>query len=340
MTTMKIAKWYSNRDIRIEEVERPEPGPKEILVKVISCGICGSDVVEWYRLPRAPLVQGHEIGGEVNQVGRATKGFAVGDRVFVAPKVPCMKCEYCRNGQYPVCSNVKERLPGGLAQYVCVPEALVERGTYLLPDSIGYDRATFIEPLACVLRAHKLARLAQGQTVMVMGCGISGLLHIKVAKLKECRVAAVDILDTRLRLAHQMGADIVVHGEEDAPERLRHEDGRRAHMVFLCTSSPSAVERAWHCVDKGGVIIFFAVPGPEKEVIIPINDFWMKEITIITSYYCGPPEITEAIALLESGKIEVDDMVTHRLPLARTAEGFQRVMEGKESVKVIVHPNA
>jgi len=104
---MKVALWYNNRDIRIEDVSRPLPGPREMLVKVISCGICGSDIVEWYRLPRAPLVQGHEIGAEVVEVGRAVSGYVPGDRVCIAPKVPCLDCPYCREGHYPVCPNAR-----------------------------------------------------------------------------------------------------------------------------------------------------------------------------------------------------------------------------------------
>ena len=142
---MKVSMWYSNKDIRIEEAPTPKPGQKEILVKIMSCGICGSDIVEWYRLPRAPLVQGHEIGGEIVEVGGSVKNFRPGGRVFVAPKVPCMKCDYCKNGHYPVCSNIKDRMPGGFAEYVLVPESLVENGTYLLPNTVTYDQSTFIE---------------------------------------------------------------------------------------------------------------------------------------------------------------------------------------------------
>ena len=115
---MKVAIWYNNKDIRIKSVPTPKPSPKEMLVKVKACGICGSDIVEWYRLPRAPVVQGHEVGGEVVKVGESVDKYKIGDRVFIAPKVPCMRCDYCGNGHYPVCSNIKERLPGGFAEYI------------------------------------------------------------------------------------------------------------------------------------------------------------------------------------------------------------------------------
>lgn len=336
---MKVAYWYNNQDIRIEEAPTPKPGPKEILVKVISCGICGSDIVEWYRLPRAPLVQGHEIGAEVVEVGDSVTKYKPGDRVFVAPKVPCMECYYCRNGHYPQCSKVKVRLPGGFAEYILVPEILVEKGTYLLPENVTYDQSTFIEPLACVVRAQRLAGVSKGQTVMVAGCGMSGLLHVKLAKAKHCQVIATDINRKRLEFAEQIGAGITIDAADNVPERLVAENKKKADVVVLCTSAVSAVEQAWKCVDKGGTIIFFAVPGPDKKVVIPINDFWTKEVRILTSYYCGPPDIDDALKLIESGTIKVDDMITHRLPLKDIAKGFQLVIDGKESIKVIIKPN-
>jgi L-iditol 2-dehydrogenase len=336
---MKVSIWHNNKDIKIEEIPTPKPGPKEMLVKVHSCGICGSDIVEWYRLPRAPLVQGHEIGAEVVEVGKSIKNYRPGDRLMIAPKVPCLSCYYCKNGHYPVCPHVKERLPGGFAQYILVPKALVEKGTYRLPDSISYDQSTFIEPLACVVRSLNLAGIKKGRTILVMGCGMSGLLHVKLAKTKKWTIIATDINKTRLEFAAKIGADQVFDASENVPERLTAELGRKADVVVLCTSALSAIDQAWKCVDKGGCLVFFAVPGPEKQVTVPINDFWTKEIKILTSYYCGPPDITEAIKLLEAGTIEVDDLITHRLPLKDIEKGFRLVIEGQESIKVIIRPN-
>lgn len=336
---MKVSVWYSNADIRIEEKPRPQPGDKEMLVKVIACGICGSDIVEWYRLPRAPLVQGHEIGAEVIEVGRSITKYKPGDRVFIAPKVPCMQCNYCNNGHFAVCSNVSERLPGGFAEYVLVSQALVERGAYLLPQNMTYDQSTFIEPLACVVRAQQLAAVNKNQTVMLMGSGMSGLLHLKLARAKQCRVIATDKNPKRLEFAERMGADITIDAATNVPERLVAENRRLADVVILCTSAVEAVDQAWKCVDKGGVIVFFAVPDPGKKISIPINDFWTRETKIITSYYCGPPDIETAINLIETETITVDDMITARLPLQDVAKGFQMVMEGKASLKVIIKPH-
>jgi L-iditol 2-dehydrogenase len=250
-----------------------------------------------------------------------------------------MHCDYCKSGHYPVCTRIKERLPGGVAEYVRVPAALVENGAYHLPDTIDHDQSTFIEPLACAVRAQRLAGLQENQTVMIFGCGMSGLLHVKLAKAKNCRVVATDINSRRLKMAAGLDADITINAAEIAGQGPAAAELEKAAVVMICTSAMSAVEQAWNWVDKGGRIVFFAVPGPEKAIVAPLNDFWTKEIQILTSYYCGPPDIVDAIDLIESGTVSVDDLITHRLPLNKTADGFQLVLDGKESIKVIIQPN-
>lgn len=335
---MKISRWYNNSDIRLEEVPTPSPGPGELLVKVIACGICGSDIVEWYRLPRAPLVLGHEMGVEVVETGNGVRGFSRGDRLFVAPKVPCLSCNYCLKGHFPQCTEVKDRLPGGFAEYILVPRELVTHGTYHLPDALTFDQATFIEPLACVIRAQRLAQVELGQTILILGSGMSGLLHVRLAKLKHCRVMATDISRLKLDLAVRSGADATAPANSDILRQLIDFNGAKADCVIVTTSALPALEQAWASVDMGGVVVLFAVPDPGKEVVVPVNDFWRKEIRIITSYYCGPSDIEEAIALLAHGEIQVDDLITHRLPLSETAKGFQMLLKGEDAVKIIVHP--
>jgi len=336
---MKVSMWYNNSDIRIEEVPTPSPGQGEMLVKVISCGICGSDIVEWYRSPRAPLVQGHEVGVEVVETGEGVSKYKKGDRLFIAPKIPCLKCSYCLKGHYPQCNVVKDRLPGGFAEYILVPKELVTNGCYLLPDNVSYDQATFIEPLACVVRAQRLASLEEGKTVLILGAGMSGLLQTKLAKYKKCKVIATDINKHRLELAKSFGADHVADAASNILEELISANGRKADAVIVTTSALSAFKQAWETVDMGGVVVLFAVPGPDKDVTVPINDFWRKEIHILTSYYCGPPDIEEAIDLISRGEIKVDDLITHRLPLKDTAEGFKMLLDGSESLKIIIKPH-
>ena len=150
---------------------------------------------------------------------------------------------------------------------------------------------------------------------------------------------ATDINRNRLAFAQRAGADSTIDAAQDVSRRLAEEDNGKADVVILCTSALSAVEAAWKCVDKGGAVVFFAVPGPLENVTVPINDFWTKEIRILTSYYCGPPDIEEAINLIESGVIEVEDMITHRLGLEDIAKGFELVLDGTSSMKVIIRPN-
>ncbi len=214
----------------------------------------------------------------------------------------------------------------------------MENGTYLLPEKISYDQSTFIEPLACVVRAQRLAGLKKGDSLMVIGCGMSGLLHIKLARAKGCKIIAADINKTRLEFAARMGADIVIDAQDDVASLLAAQNGKKADVVFLCAAATSALEQAWNCVDKGGIIVLFTVPGPDKKVVVPVNDFWMKEITIRTSYYCGPPDIADAMKMIEEDIITVDDLITHRLPLIDIACGFQLVTDGRESLKVIIKP--
>ena len=366
---MKVARWHHNNDIRIEDDPAPVPGEYEALVKVISCGICGSDVVEWYRLPRAPLVPGHEMGAEVIEVGGSVKKIKPGDRVFIAPKAPCMECFHCKTGRYPACCETTERLPGGFSEYVLVPRSLIEHGTYLLPDAISFDQSVFIEPLACVTRAWRLAgaRICSSadlmscharpsdagspefgsfdvgpsdiRSVLIIGCGVSGLTHIKLAKTKNIPSFAVDIDRDRLKKAIEFGAEQAFDARQDVSKRLIEKNGKKADLVILCASAVSAVEQAWECVETGGAIVFFTVPEPDQPVTIPINSLWTSEVAILTSYYCGPPDIIEAMRLIETQTINVDEMITHTLPLSETADGFHRVVEGGSALKVIIKPN-
>ncbi len=337
---MKVVKWYNNRDIRIEEIPEPDVGPGEIKVEVLSCGICGSDICEWYRLPRAPLIPGHEIGGRIVETGEGVAGFKIGDKVFTAPKIPCMECYYCRKGHHPLCSEVQERLPGGFAQYIVVPETIVKGGTYLLPENVTCDQSTFIEPLACVIRAQRLSGVEEGQTVMIIGCGMSGLLHVKSGIKKGCRVIAADISDYRLAMAKAAGADVmkadtVVNG----CSRSLFPEAKKPDVIIVCTSAVPAIDLAFNSLDKGGTIVFFAVPEPGKDVVVPLNSLWMKETTLLTSYYCGPGDITEAIDKINGRTIEIDDMITHKLHMNQIEKGFSLVMAGERSMKIIIHPN-
>ena len=172
---MRVAMWYNNRDVRIEEMPIPQIGFGELLVRVEACGICGSDVMEWYRLDRAPLVLGHEIAGEIVKVGDGVERYKEGERVSAAHHVPCNTCRYCLSGHHTVCDTLRRTNfdPGGFAEYIRLPAINVDRGVFLLPDEVSDEEATFIEPLACVLRGQRLAHMSPGDSVLVIGSGIA-----------------------------------------------------------------------------------------------------------------------------------------------------------------------
>jgi L-iditol 2-dehydrogenase len=339
---MRVAMYYNNRDVRLEERPTPKIGPGELLLKVMASGICGSDVLEWYRIKRAPLVLGHEVAGEIIEVGEKVEGFKVGDRVFVSHHVPCNKCRYCLSGHHTACETLHTTNydPGGFSEYIRVPRINVERGTYRLPDELSFEEATFIEPLACVIRGQRLARIEPQHTLLVLGSGVAGLLHIQLAKTRGAkRVIATDISEYRLEAARRFGADAVMNAKDWLPSATRGtNEGRFVDRVIVCTGAFSSVSKAFQSVDRGGTILFFAVLPPDKPVSLPMTDFWRNEITLMTSYGAGPDELTESLMLLSFNKINVHEMITHRLRLAEVGLGFQLVANAAESLKVIIEP--
>ena len=340
---MRVAMYYSNKDIRIEEMPKPKIGPEELLVKAMACGICGSDVMEWYRIGKAPRVLGHEVTGEIVAVGENVKNFKIGDRVFVSHHVPCNTCRYCLSGQHTACETLHTTNfdPGGFAEYIQVPQINVDRGTFLLPEETSFEDGTFIEPLGCVLRGQRRVQVQPGHTVLVLGSGISGLLHIQLAHiLGAARVIATDIREYRLEAAKRFGADVTIHAEEDVPARLRRvNENRMADRVIVSTGAPSALIQALQSVDRAGTILYFAPTEPRIDLPIPFNRFWSNQMTLTTSYAASPADIATAIELIRAGKVNVHDMITHRLSLAETRLGFRLVAEANESLKVIVEPH-
>jgi len=341
-TTMNVAVYYNNRDVRLEQVAVPKIGPGELLVRIRASGICGSDLMEWYRIKKAPLVLGHEITGEVMEAGEGVENFHVGDRVFVSHHVPCGACRYCLAGHQSVCDMLRTTHfePGGFAEYIRVPKINVELGTHRLPDEVTFDEGSFIEPLACVVRAQRFARVTAGQSVLVIGSGISGLLHIQLAKTSgAARIMATDISEFRLNAARRFGADAAIHSAEDVTARLRElNDGRLADLVIVCTGAMPAIQQAVKSIDRGGTLLFFAPTAAGVDVPIPLFDFWRDEISLVTSYAGSGEDLAASLELIRTRQVRVAEMVTHRLPLAEAGLGFQLTASGQDSIKVIIDP--
>ena len=346
---MKIARYYSNNDVRLDEMPKPSIGPGELLVKVKKSGICGSDVLEYYRFAKMKklgvdsLILGHEIAGDIVEVGTGVKGYKIGDRVFVSHHVPCFNCYDCDHGHHTACDLLHNTNfdPGGFSEFVRIPHINLEkRGVFVLDDSVSYEQGVFIEPLGCVCRAQRLINVRKGLTVLILGSGVSGILHAQLAKLRGVKkVFATDISDYRLNVISKFGADKTLHASEDIPSKLLElNDNRLADIVIVCTGALSAAKQALKCVAVGGKILFFAVPGPGVNLEVPINDYWRNEITITTSYGAAPDDLQESYVWILSKKINVADLITHRFPLNRAGEAFKVVTEASESLKVIIEP--
>jgi L-iditol 2-dehydrogenase len=342
---MRVAMYYNNHDIRVEDMPVPITGPGEVLMKVEACGICGSDVMEWYRVKKAPLVLGHEIAGEIVDVGDGVRGFRKGQRIAASHHVPCNTCRYCRRGHHTVCETLRTTnfFPGGFSEYVLLPSLNVDRGVYPLPGDVTDEEATFIEPLACVLRGLRRSGAQPGDTVLVVGSGISGLLYVKLAaSLGASRIFAADIVESRLEAARRFGAESAFHASELHPDRIRAlNDGFLADIVILCTGARTAIEAALACVERGGTVLVFAPTDDGVRVPLAVNSvFWRTDVTLTTSYAGTHADHMTALELIRTKRISVTDMITHRLPLSLTLKGFSLVSEGRDSIKVIVTPQA
>ncbi len=342
MKTMNVAMYYNNHDVRIEQMPIPTITEKELLVKVKTSGICGSDVMEWYRIKKAPRVLGHEIAGDIVQVGKNVKKYKVGDRVFVSHHVPCNTCSFCHHDQHTLCDLLHSTnfYPGGFAEYLRVPEINVDRGTFLLPKDMTYEEGVFIEPLACVVRGLSAAHMKKGQSVLVLGSGVAGLLNIKLAKAYGARkIFATDIDKNRLQQAQHVGANIVIHAKEDVAQQVKkHNDGNLVDLVILCAGAPSAARQALSSVAKGGTILFFAPTKPGVEIPFPLFELWNKQVTMVSTYAGAPKDLQEAIDLINSKKVKVTDLITHRFPLNKAAEGFKIAAKAQDSIKIIITP--
>ena len=341
---MRVAMYYSNNDVRLEEMPVPVVGKGEILMKVIASGICGSDVMEWYRRDKVPLVLGHEVAGVVISTGEGVERFKPGDRIASTHHVPCNTCHYCLNGHHTACKTLQKEthfIPGGFAEYIRIPEINVDRGTFLIPDGVSFEDASFMEPLACIIRGQKGARLKPGQSVLVVGSGISGLLHVALAKaLGAGFVMAADTIPLRLDTAKKMGADITLNADENLAESVRKiNNGLLSDLVIICHGE--FIPFAINTVEKGGTILFFASAPENATIPAKINDiFWRTEVTLTSTYAGSPSDCVLALKMINAGTVNVNKLITHRIKLDEAQKGFQAVASPIEhnSIKVIIEP--
>jgi L-iditol 2-dehydrogenase len=338
---MKAAFYHSLRDIRIEEVPKPEIGPDEILVEMRACGICGSDLMDWYLRSRVPLVLGHEPAGVIVEVGKNVKNFKVGDRVFVHHHVACLTCHYCIKGDYTMCSQFGQTRiePGGFAEYFKVPAPNLQIDTLKLPGNISYEEATLIEPVGCCIRAQNKVGIHPGDSVAIIGAGPSGIIHVMLARMSGAnQILITDLVDYRLKMAERLGADLAINPQrENFVKRVKEAtENRGADIVIVTAPNIKAVEESVQIVRRGGKILLFAPAQPNQYARLSTHRLFFSEITIIPSYSVSHIETRLALQLISSLRIKVKELITHRFPLSRTLEAFRTATESKECLKIVV----
>jgi L-iditol 2-dehydrogenase len=338
---MKVARLHSFNDIRIEEMPVPEVGPGEALVRTKACGICSGDVMPWYIEKKAPLVLGHEPAGEIVGIGSGVTTFKKGDRVFVHHHAPCLRCRFCLRGDHVQCSTWKTSriIPGGVSEYILVPAVNLQADTLRLDDAMSFEDATLIEPVACVVKGMNRAGMRSGDTVLIIGLGVMGMMNLLIARAYGAgRIICADMVRFRLDRAAALGADDVI---DVSKETLcggvrRITGGAMAELVIVGPNSVGAMLQGIQCVRPGGTALLFTPAKPGENLLIDPNYLYFNDINLVTSYSCGPTDTAEAFGLIKKEIVRADQLVTHRFPIDQTAEAFRLTAAAGDSLKSLI----
>ncbi|MEW2385450.1 zinc-dependent dehydrogenase [Micromonospora sp. NPDC047707] len=346
---MKVVRFHAPGDVRVEDAAEPTPGPGEVRIRVRNCSTCGTDVKIWrfgHHHIDPPRVMGHEIAGEIVDIGADVTDWRPGDRVQVIAAIPCGRCDQCRRGRMTVCPNQESigyHYEGGFAQYMVVPaKVLAVDGLNRIPDGVSFAEASVAEPLACVLNGQELARVGAGDDVVVIGSGPIGCLHVRLARARgAARVTLVDLNRDRLDLAAALVApDATVCAAENDPVDavLKATDGAGADVVITAAASGAAQEQALQMVGRQGRISFFGgLPKDRPVIAVDANLVHYRELTIVGANGSSPAHNKAALQLIASGAVPVADLITDRLPLERALDAFDIVSRGA-GIKVTVEP--
>jgi len=341
-TTTRAVVFHSTDDLRLEQVPLPMLSAGELLVRIRACGLCPGETMGWYMARKAPVVLGHEPVGEVIQVGAGPTTFAPGDRVFIHHHAPCMRCRACQRGDHVHCPTWRRTrlIPGGVAEYAVVPDAIARTDTLRLPADVTDEAATFVEPLACVVKSLQRAGLKAGDRLLVIGLGVMGLLHILLARRLGAEVVlGADRVASRLARGKAVGADAVIDvAREVTLDAVRgHTDGLGADVVIVGPGSVEAIDLGFQAVAPGGTLVLFTPVPEETRWPFPVHEAYFKEVRVVPSYSAGPPQTREAVRWLQDG-LPVELLVTHRYSLDEAITGYRLVCQATEALKVVITP--
>jgi L-iditol 2-dehydrogenase len=346
---MRVARFHAPGDVRLEEAPEPATGPDEVKLRVRACSTCGTDVKIskfGHHHIHPPRVMGHEIAGEVVEVGADVTGWVPGDRVQVIAAIPCGECDFCAKGQMNICPNqvsMGYHFDGGFAEYMIVPrEVLKVDGLTRIPDGLSYEEASVTEPLACALNAQELVRINPGDDVVVVGSGPIGCLHVRLARsFGAARVFLVELSRERLDMAAALVTPdaAICASEVDPIEAVREATGGRGvDVAITAAASGAAQEQALQMLARGGRISFFGgLPKDQPTITLDSNLVHYSELTIVGANGSSPEHNKRALQLIADGKVPVADLITHRLPLDQVLDGIGIVSRG-EAIKVTILP--
>jgi len=334
----------NNSNIEIKNIEKPPVGPGDMLVKMRACGICGSDVEKVFGKYGQPSMRlGHEPAGIITQVGSEISNFGVGDRVFTHHHVACYSddCHECSHGNETMCKKYYESNlePCGLADEYVVPEWNVKHGGVLnIPDSMSFEEAAMIEPLACCLRAWNKFKHYKNDSVAILGVGPTGIMHVLLAKLYGFgKVFCLDLNDFRLNFAKKFETTTIHSGNTNALEQINSETANQGvDVVIVATSSLNALKDAVSFVRKGGTIVMFGVPSKGANIELDMSEVYSRGLTIVNSYAASDFDTKDAIEKISNKQINVSQLITHKYNLEECQQAFVHAKSGDNAMKIII----
>lgn len=350
-STMKAVVYRGINDVRLEQVPVPEIGRGEILVRVHTCGICGTDLKKISTGSHsAPRIFGHETSGVVARVGEGVKKFGLGDRVVVFHHIPCGKCYYCRNKTFAQCETYKkvgctagfEPSGGGFAEYVRVMDWIVEKGTVPIPDGVSFEQACFVEPVNTCMKGIEALRLQTGETVLVIGQGPIGLILAVLAKRAGARVITSDLYPARLTISRRLGLDLTIDASQAEAVRTIREmtEGRGADAVILAVGGNGLIRPAMDAARPGGRVLLFAQTARGEATIDPAA-VCVDEKTLVGSYSASVELQEQSVRFVMNREMDLEHLISHRFSLHDSVEALERAAHPQpDSMKIVIQPGS